>query len=235
MLQHIFPFESEASELQKDSNSSSHCSSVEEKLERYGSHALNESEHLWLIIGSETAGSTLIQHFGSISALSRASLQQLRAFLPRTKAIRLMVALQVSAVALRQDSISDPLDSPEKIAALCSEMRYLSHESLRIVLVNAKYRLIKVCSVSEGTLNESLAHPREIFKQAIVHSAYAFVLVHNHPSGDPNPSEADMRLTRRISEAARILQIQFLDHVIIGQPINDLQGYFSFKEAGITG
>ena len=146
-----------------------------------------------------------------------------------------MVALRVSAVALRQDSISDPLDSPEKIAALCSEMRYLSHESLRIVLVNAKYRLIKVCSVSEGTLNESLAHPREIFKQAIVHSAYAFVLVHNHPSGDPNPSEADMRLTRRISEAARILQIQFLDHVIIGQPINDLQGYFSFKEAGITG
>ena len=67
----------------------------------------------------------------------------------------------------------------EKIAALCSEMRFLSHESLRIVLVNAKYRLIKICSVSEGTLNESLAHPREIFKHAIVHSAYAFVLVHN--------------------------------------------------------
>ena len=69
MLQHIFPSESEASELQKDSNSSSHCSSVEEKLERYGCHALNESEHLGLIIGNETVGSELIEHFGSISAL----------------------------------------------------------------------------------------------------------------------------------------------------------------------
>jgi hypothetical protein len=94
MLQHIFPFESEASELQKDSNSSSHCSSVEEKLERYGCHALNESEHLGLIIGNETLGSELIQHFGLVSALSRASLQQIRAFLPRTKAIRLMVACE---------------------------------------------------------------------------------------------------------------------------------------------
>jgi DNA repair protein RadC len=82
-----------------------------------------------------------------------------------------------------------------------------------------------------------------IFKPAIVHSAYTFAVVHNHPlgyavcgvTGDPNPSEADTRLTRRISEAARILQIQFLDHVIIGQPMNDRQGYFSFKEAGIIG
>jgi DNA repair proteins len=104
-----------------DSNFSSHCSSIEEKLERYGCHALNESEHLGLIIGNETVGSELIQHFGSISALSQASLQQLRAFLPRTKALRLIVALRTAAVALRQDSVSDPLDSPEKIAALCSE------------------------------------------------------------------------------------------------------------------
>jgi len=111
-------------------------------------------------------------------------------------------------------------------------MRFLSHESLRIVLVNAKYRLIKVCSVSEGTLNESPSHPREIFKHAIVHSAYAFVLVHNHPSGDPSPSEADIRLTRRISEGARLLQIHFLDHVIVGVPMEGRQGFFSFKEAG---
>jgi DNA repair protein RadC len=67
----------------------------------------------------------------------------------------------------------------------------------------------------------------------IIHSAHSFVLVHNHPSGDPNPSEADTRLTRRVTEASRILQIQLLDHVIIGQPMNGRHGYFSFKEAGI--
>ena len=71
------------------------------------------------------------------------------------------------------------IDSPQAIAALCSEMRFLSHESLRVVLLNAKQHLIKVVSVSEGTLNEAVAHPREIFKSAIIHSAYGFVLAHN--------------------------------------------------------
>jgi len=76
-------------------------------------------------------------------------------------------------------------------------------------------------------LNESLAHPREIFRPAILHSAYAFVLVHNHPSGDAKPSEADLRVTKRVAAAAQILQINFLDHVIVGR------GFFSFQEAGL--
>jgi hypothetical protein len=87
--------------------------------------------------------------------------------------------------------------------------------------------------ISKGTINESVAHPREIFRSAIVHSAYALVLVHNHPSGDCTPSEADIRLTRRIAESARLLQINFLDHVIVDQPFVDRQGYFSFKETGL--
>ena len=114
-------------------------------------------------------------------------------------------------------------------------MRFLSHESLRVVLLNAKQHLIKVVSVSEGTLNEAVAHPREIFKPAIIHSAYAFILAHNHPSGDPSPSEADLRLTRRIFEASKILQIHLIDHVIIGTDTPGQNGYFSFKEAGILG
>jgi DNA repair protein RadC len=80
-----------------------------------------------------------------------------------------------------------------------------------------------------------MAHPREIFFPVISARAHSFILVHNHPSGDSSPSEADLRLTRRLSEAARILQIQLLDHVIIGQPMNGTQGYFSFKEAGMIG
>jgi DNA repair protein RadC len=99
--------------------------------------------------------------------------------------------------------------------------------------MDTKQRLITLIDVSKGTLNEAPAHPREIFFPVIAHAAHSFVLVHNHPSGDPDPSEADIRLTRRINEAARILQIQLLDHVVIGQPISGRQGYFSFKEAGI--
>jgi hypothetical protein len=91
------------------------------------------------------------------------------------------------------------------IAKLCSEMRFLSHKLLRVVLVNTKQELIKVASVSQGTLNEALAHPREVFKPVIAFSAFAFIMVHNHPSGDPSASEADLRLTRRILVCVRFL------------------------------
>jgi DNA repair protein RadC len=114
-------------------------------------------------------------------------------------------------------------------------MKLFNQEVLRVILLDTRQRLITMIDITKGGLNESLAHPRDIFRPVLSHSAYSFILVHNHPSGDPNPSEADLRLTRRINEAARILQIQFLDHVIVGQPMNGHQGYFSFKEAGMIG
>jgi DNA repair protein RadC len=104
-----------------------------------------------------------------------------------------------------------------------------------VVLLNAKQQLIKVATVSQGSVNESLAHPREVFKPAIVHSAYSFIMVHNHPSGDATPSEADIRLTRRINEASRILDLKLMDHVIIGTPTPGRNSYFSFKEGGVIG
>src|ERR1700759_1562291 len=87
--------------------------------------------------------------------------------------------------------------------------------------------------IARGTVNESLAHPREILRPAIIHSAFAFALVHNHPSGATTPSEPDRHLTKRIVAGARIVQIDFLDHVIVGQATTDGPGYFSFKEAGL--
>ena len=89
----------------------------------------------------------------------------------------------MGAVALREQRQSLTIDSPLAIADLCSEMRFLDRESLRVVLLNAKQHLIKVATVSQGTLNEAPAHPREIFKPVITHSAYSFILVHNHPQG----------------------------------------------------
>jgi DNA repair protein RadC len=139
----------------------------------------------------------------------------------------------MAAVALREERQSLTIDSPLAVAELCSEMRFLDRESLRVVLLNAKQHFMKVATVSQGSVNESLAHPREILKPAIVHSAYSFIMVHNHPSGDPNPSEADMRLTRRINEASRLLQLHLIDHIIIGRPAPGRSSYFSFKESGV--
>ena len=161
---------------------------------------------------------TLLNHFGSVANLARASVQDLSAFLSRDKATQLVSSLRLAAVALREERTRLVIDTPLAVAELCAERRFLSLESFRVILLNTKQEGIKVVSVSQGTLNEARAHPREVFKPVIAFSAYAFVMIHNHPSGDPSPSEADLRLTRRIVEASRILQLQLVDHVIIGSP-----------------
>jgi DNA repair protein RadC len=237
MSQHIFQFESE---LQNNSpeaalSSPSLSPTVSEKLERYGSSALSGVEHLTLIVGEEDLALALVRHFGSIKALSRASIQQLLQFLPRRKAETLIAALSMSTIAESEHARSEAFDSPKSVYSACADMKLFNQEVLRVILLDTRQRLITMIDVTKGGLNESLAHPREIFRSAISHSANSFILVHNHPSGDPTPSEADLRLTRRLNEAARILQIQMLDHVIIGHPISGRQGYFSFKEAGTSG
>jgi DNA repair protein RadC len=232
MQQHFFSFES--SKLQKNKpDPSSHCSSVQERLVTYGSEALDSAEHIGLILGSQKQADALLHHFGSLTVLARASVEELLPFVSRPKAMRLVSSLRMGAVALREERQSLTIDSPLAIADLCSEMRFLDREYLRVVLLNAKQHLIKVCTVSQGSVNESLAHPREVFKPVITHSAYSFIMVHNHPSADPSPSEADMRLTRRILEGSRILQLHLVDHVIIGAPAPGRSSYFSFKEGGV--
>jgi DNA repair protein RadC len=233
MQQPIFRFGSESQNTSTPSPSSSHCSSVQERLVTYGSEALDTAEHLGLILGSQKQADALLDHFGSLTVLARASVQELLPFVSQSKALRLVSSLRMGAVALREERQSLTIDRPLAIADLCSEMRFLDRESLRVVLLNTRQHLIKVCTVSQGSVNESLGHPREIFKPVITHSAFSFIMVHNHPSGDPSASEADMRLTRRILEASRILQLQLVDHVIIGAPARGRNSsYFSFKEAG---
>ena len=230
-----FQFVSELDELQNTTlrPSSSHCSSVQERLVKYGSEALDTVEHLGLVLNNQSTALSLLEHFGSVANLARASVQDLSAFLSRDKAAQLVSSLRLAAVALREERSHLVIDAPLAVAELCAEMRFLSHESLRVILLNTKQQLIKVVSVSQGTLNAALARPREVFKPVIAFSAFAFIMVHNHPSGDPSPSEADLRLTRRILEASRILQLQLIDHVIIGTPAAVRNSYFSFKEGGV--
>ena len=110
----------------------------------------------------------------------------------------------------------------------------VSKEHLIVLALNTRYRITDFAMVSIGTLNESLAHPREILRPVIVLGAYGFMMMHNHPSGDPTPSEADHRLTRRIKECADLLQVRMLDHVITGEPTPEKpRPFFSFLEAGV--
>ena len=143
-------------------------------------------------------------------------------------------AQQIGKRLARQTAESAPLDTPAKVHAFMGPLlQNLPRESLRVLLLDTRHRLLHEEEVSLGTLNESLAHPREILRPAISHRAYAFVLVHNHPSGDPSPSEADRALTRRIRDASELMQIHLLDHVIIGRERPGAPPYFSFKEHGL--
>ena len=214
-----------------------------EKLLTRGAAALTDAELVAILLRTGTKGVNaitladhILQRFGSFAAVARASVQELAKVhgVGLTKAIQLTASFALGARLAQERFAARTIESPSAIEELLGpELRLLDRESLRVVLLDAKQRLLSIQEISRGSLNESLAHPREIFKTAIVHSAYSFILVHNHPSGDPSPSEADLRLTRRLAEAARILQVPLVDHVIIGLPQPSRSGYFSFKEAGV--
>ncbi len=131
------------------------------------------------------------------------------------------------------------LDNPEKVAAfwyanvVTAPWWQDDKEFVVVITLNSKLRPTGFNLVSMGTLSESLASPREVFRPAIAAAAHSIVMVHNHPSGDPTPSDADRRLTKRMTESASILLIPLLDHVIIGANIPGTAGRFSFQEAGL--
>jgi len=214
-----------------------------EKLAAQGAAALSDSELIGILLRTGVKGANavdvgrqLILRFGSLAGLSRASLAELSKVkgVGSAKAVQLAAAFGLASRLAVEALSGMPLDTPAKVFELLgAEMRQLGKESLRVVLLDTKMRLLRAEEVSLGSLNECLAHPREILRPAVLHNAYAFILVHNHPSGDPTPSDADRRLTLRIAEAARLLQVNFSDHVIIGSPAPNRAPYFSFREAGI--
>jgi DNA repair protein RadC len=148
--------------------------------------------------------------------------------------VLLAAAFHLGSRLALESTARQRIDTPEAVWDLLgSEMRSLQRECLRVLLLDTKHHLLRMEEVSVGSLNESIAHPREILRPALLHPAYALLVVHNHPSGDPQPSTADLQFTRRLSEAAALLQIQFLDHIILGSSDNDRRPWFSFKKAGL--
>lgn len=128
------------------------------------------------------------------------------------------------------------LSSPDLIAEYMANAfdTHPTQESFWVVMLNRKNRPIGRIMVTLGTLGSTLVHPREVMRPAIIASASAIVVVHNHPSGDPSPSAADIRVTRQLREASKMIEIDLLDHVIIGTKEDDPTGlgYYSFRTAG---
>jgi DNA repair protein RadC len=133
-------------------------------------------------------------------------------------AARLLACLEMSRRAgARRGTLRPNISTAEDVVALCGpQLRGLDREHFWTLALNTKNRLIRIIEVSVGSLNASIVHPRELFKDAVRLSAASIIVVHNHPSGDPTPSGADIQLTRRIVKAGDVLGIELLDHVVIG-------------------
>lgn len=215
-----------------------------EKLMERGAGSLTDAELLAIFLRTGRKGKSaialageLLKYFGTLRMLSRAKAAELKKSgiggIGLAKAAELAAAFELGKRLARGEEERPLLDHAEAIhALLAEELAAMNREVIKVLLLDTKLRLIRVEDVALGSLNECVAHPREIFRSAMIHSAYGIVLVHNHPSGDPSPSQADRQLTRRLAEVAGLLQIQFLDHIICGTSAGGRSPYYSFRDSG---
>jgi DNA repair protein RadC len=215
-----------------------------ERLLNQGANALKTAELLAILLRTGTAGRPvldladfLLTHFGSLEALSRAPVGELAKIkgVGQAKAIGLKAAFALAARLARSEAEARAIEGADDVARLLGEeMRLLDFESVRVICLNTKHMVLAVEEVTRGTLNESLFHPREALRPAIARQAHAIILVHNHPSGNTRPSDADLHVTRGMKAAAAVMQIELLDHVILGAPSKENEkGFFSFKNEGL--
>lgn len=215
-----------------------------ERLATKGAEALTHAELIAILLRTGLkgvnvveVGRQLLQKFGTLNALAGASLEDLRSIkgVGRDKAVTLLAAFALAkrmAAELRGEA--PMLDTPDRIADLLrEELRHSTAEQFCVVLLNTRRRLIRVDRISQGTLDTILVHARDVFRSAISANAAAIVLVHNHPSGDPAPSEADIKVTRDLIRAGQLLKIELLDHVILGRATQErTKDYASLRELG---
>jgi DNA repair protein RadC len=198
-----------------------------ERLAAHGADKLSNAELIAIVLRTGMKGMSaihiaeqLLRQFGTLQNLANASLDDLRKVkgIGRDKAVGLKAAFTLArnmALELRYES--PVLDTPERIADLLREdNRGHEVENFQVVLLNTRRKLIRVEQVSQGTLDTLLIHPREVFRAAISANAAAIIVAHNHPSGDPTPSEADIKVTRDLIRAGQLLKIDVIDHVILG-------------------
>lgn len=216
-----------------------------EKLLRLGPEQLSDVELLAILLGTGSKGQSVVEvardllhhceakdpghGLRALMQLQDTDKKDLVKGLGTAKLCQILAALHLgmraAAVPLRRIDLSNPRAVYEFMAP---RLAHLDREQFHVVLLTAKNHVIAYECVSEGTLTASLVHPREIFKSAIRRSAHAVILAHNHPSGDPTPSREDREVTTRLVQAGKLIGIEVLDHLVVGQG-----RYTSFRERGL--
>ena len=216
-----------------------------ERLAEHGADALSNAELIAILLRTGLKGTNavdvarqLVNQYRTLQGLARASLADLQKVkgIGRDKAVTLAAAFALARKMARElQSESPVLDNPENVVQLLRDQNLVKNvETLQVLLLNTRYKLIRIAQeISDGTRDTLLVDPGAIFKKAIEAGASAVVLVHNHPSGDPTPSDQDIKTTRDLIRAGKLLKIEVLDHVIIGRPTASRpKDYASLRELG---
>lgn len=212
-----------------------------ERLIKFGGDKLSDAHLLGIVIGSGDPQSKknavdlsrdLLQHFGGFRQLDSASVSELCAVkgIGSAKAAQIKAALEIGKRLSAQGggsqrAMTSSRDFVDRYGPFLSNLK---KEVVKVVLLNPKLRVIKDIPISEGSLNASIVHPREVMVPAIKESAASIVLMHNHPSGDPAPSQADIEITHRVAKTGDIVGIKLIDHIIVGG-----NAYYSFADEGL--
>ncbi|MBI2940602.1 MAG: DNA repair protein RadC [Chloroflexi bacterium] len=207
-----------------------------ERLIELGPSALSTAELLAIVLRTGQPGEmvtlmaqNLLREFGGLGGLARASVGELaqRKGLGPAKAAELKAALELARrLASEQPEERFQIRSPNDVAHLLQlDMGVLEQEELRVLLLDTKNRVLGIRTIYVGSVNTSLVRIGEVFKHAVRENCPAIIVVHNHPSGDPTPSPEDVRVTEALAEAGKLLDIDLLDHVVIGR-----RGHISLKE-----
>ena len=210
-----------------------------EKLIQYGPQALKDSELLAIILTTGIRGKFsvlelsdfLFKLYGTKGLSKEKSVTELmkNTGLPKVKATQVIACMELGRRIFYEDKSRVPtIKTPEEVFRYLAEMQKLTKEQFRGLYLNTRNRLIHDEVISMGSLNLSVVHPREVFRPAVEYGAAAVILAHNHPSGDPEPSPEDIKITKQLVEAGKLMEIEVLDHLIIGE-----EKFVSLKEKGV--
>ncbi len=216
-----------------------------EKLLLKGRAALSDEELIAIFLRTGLKGCNVLElaarlkrAAGSLTALGRMEAQEITRCckgIGSAKAATLAAVFELGHRAVKEQLTRQDLSTPEAAYQyLAGDLRYEKQENFIVLLLDTRRHLMRRCFISKGTLNRTMVHPRDVFRDAIISNASTIILAHNHPSGDPSPSKPDRELTRELTAAGAALHIPVLDHIIIGT-VSDQSPipYYSFREHGL--